>query len=211
MAEAVALSRRWRSREWWGVLKWEDRMEQLLEGLSNANRCSIIDKFGWAHSLRAHRAWHYGDDTLSPQEVRATASSLRTAARNGDRVSIRSFVRAAAASLRAASRNGDRVSIRSFVRSSREGVLDVGDPEGAQSAALHVAVMCRQTDAVLELLTLGTSPDVRDASSCTPLHSAGTQRVAQPKRERPLSTPTRPPCVLCTEAMPHSGLRRDFE
>jgi hypothetical protein len=37
--------------DWRELLKWEGRLEQLLEGRSNAARDNIFDSFRWAHSV----------------------------------------------------------------------------------------------------------------------------------------------------------------
>jgi tetratricopeptide (TPR) repeat protein len=36
--------------DWRGVLKWEGRLEQLLEGRSDAARCDVLSDFRWAHA-----------------------------------------------------------------------------------------------------------------------------------------------------------------
>jgi len=38
-------------RDWRGVLKWEGRLEQLLEGLSDAARHDVLHNFKWAHAV----------------------------------------------------------------------------------------------------------------------------------------------------------------
>ena len=40
--------------DWRGLLKWEGRLEQLLEGLSDADRASVLYKFKWAHTLASN-------------------------------------------------------------------------------------------------------------------------------------------------------------
>jgi len=37
--------------DWWGVLNWEGRVEQLLEGQSNATRVSVLNNSMWAHKV----------------------------------------------------------------------------------------------------------------------------------------------------------------
>jgi tetratricopeptide (TPR) repeat protein len=46
-------------RDWRGVLKWEGRLEQLLEGRSDAARVTNLFNFKWAHSW----AWSATDST----------------------------------------------------------------------------------------------------------------------------------------------------
>jgi hypothetical protein len=41
-------------KDWRGMLKWEERLEQLLEGGSDDTRNSRLNQFRWAHSA----AWH---------------------------------------------------------------------------------------------------------------------------------------------------------
>jgi hypothetical protein len=45
--------------DWRGVLKWEGRMEQLLEGRSDAARNGTLNHFKWAHAV----AWSVSDNT----------------------------------------------------------------------------------------------------------------------------------------------------
>jgi hypothetical protein len=45
--------------DWRGVLKWEGRMEQLLEGRSDAARNGTLINFKWAHAV----AWRATDST----------------------------------------------------------------------------------------------------------------------------------------------------
>jgi hypothetical protein len=40
--------------DWWGVLKWEGRMEQLLENRSDASRSHILNDFSWAHGVASN-------------------------------------------------------------------------------------------------------------------------------------------------------------
>jgi hypothetical protein len=46
-------------QDWRGVLKWEGRMEQLLEGRSDAARNGTLKNFKWAHAV----AWSATDST----------------------------------------------------------------------------------------------------------------------------------------------------
>ena len=40
--------------DWRGVLKWEGRMEQLLEGQSDDSRCFTLNLFKWAHGVASN-------------------------------------------------------------------------------------------------------------------------------------------------------------
>jgi len=40
--------------DWRGLLKWEGRLDQLLEGRSDAARDSVLDKFTWAHAVASN-------------------------------------------------------------------------------------------------------------------------------------------------------------
>ena len=43
--------------DWRGLLKWEERMDQLLEGRSDAARHNVLDNFNWAHGSAHAVAW----------------------------------------------------------------------------------------------------------------------------------------------------------